>query len=170
MTLVKRFVPMVRDLTFNTLLALPLVPARVRVAAFRLCGMRIGARTSVYPMCFFGGTDITIGADSFVSYKCVLDNLAPITIGEKCQLAMETMLCTSTHVIGDSSMRSGARADAPIVVGDGCWLGTRVTVLPGVTIGSGCMIAAGAVVTSDCEPNGLYAGIPARRVRDLSEN
>ncbi len=119
-------------------------------------------------MCFFGGTNITIGPETFVSYRCVLDNLAAITIGEKCQLAMETMLCTSSHRMGDSNMRAGVRADAPIVIGDGCWLGTRVTVLPGVTIGEGCMIAAGAVVTSDCEPNGLYAGIPARRARDLT--
>jgi maltose O-acetyltransferase len=40
-------------------------------------------------------------------------------------------------------------------------------VLPGVTIGAGCAVAAGAVVTADCEPDGLYAGVPARRVRDL---
>lgn len=52
---------------------------------------------------------------------------------------------------------------------DGCWLGGNVTVLPGVTIGRGCVIAAGAVVTKSCDPNGLYAGVPARRIRDLDE-
>jgi maltose O-acetyltransferase len=40
-------------------------------------------------------------------------------------------------------------------------------VLPGVTVGDGCVIAAGAVVNADCQPDGLYAGVPARRVRDL---
>jgi maltose O-acetyltransferase len=54
-----------------------------------------------------------------------------------------------------------------VSVGNGSWLGTGVTVLPGVTIGEGCVIAAGAVVTADCAPDGLYAGVPARRIRDL---
>lgn len=52
-------------------------------------------------------------------------------------------------------------------VGDGCWIGANATILPGVTVAPGCVIAAGAVVTKDTEPDGLYAGVPARRVRDL---
>ena len=55
------------------------------------------------------------------------------------------------------------------MIGDGSWLGQNVSVIAGVTIGAGCMIAAGAVVVSDCEPNGLYAGVPARRIKNLGE-
>lgn len=54
-----------------------------------------------------------------------------------------------------------------VVVEDGCWLGGNVTVLPGVTIKKGCIVGAGAVVTKDTEPDGLYAGIPAKRIKEL---
>nr|WP_243895920.1 acyltransferase [Paenibacillus sp. F411] len=80
------------------------------------------------------------------------------------------MFCTDTHEIGTSDERGGERKLLPIKVDDGCWIGARVTILPGVTVGQGCIIAAGAVVTKDCEPNGLYAGVPARRIKDLSES
>ncbi|WP_372495087.1 acyltransferase [Nocardioides pinisoli] len=52
---------------------------------------------------------------------------------------------------------------------NGAWIGAAVTVLPGVTIGPGCVVAAGSVVTADCQANGLYAGVPARRIRDLPD-
>lgn len=158
----------------NVLLASVLVPTRVRVSALRACGMRIGPGATVFPLCFLSNTNITIdtniitiGPDTFVNSKCFFDNCATITIGADVSLAMEVMLCTSSHRIGAADRRAGVLVEAPIVIGDGCWLGARVTVLPGVTIGDGCVIAAGAVVTVDCEPNGLYAGVPARRVRDL---
>ena len=54
-----------------------------------------------------------------------------------------------------------------MTIGDGCWLGGNVAVLPGVSIGSGCVIAAGSIVTADCEPDCLYAGIPAQLKRRL---
>jgi maltose O-acetyltransferase len=59
---------------------------------------------------------------------------------------------------------------APIAVEEGAWIGGGVIVLGGVRIGRGCVIGAGAVVTRDCEPNGLYVGVPARRQRDLPED
>lgn len=55
----------------------------------------------------------------------------------------------------------------PITVGKGCWIGANAIILPGVTIGDGCIIGAGAVVNKDCAPNGLYVGVPTKRVRDL---
>jgi maltose O-acetyltransferase len=55
----------------------------------------------------------------------------------------------------------------PVTVGDGCWLGACCIILPGVAIASGCIIAAGAVVSKSTEENGLYAGVPARRIRSL---
>lgn len=80
---------------------------------------------------------------------------------------MQVSFVNSTHDIGDSEMRGGRVKSQPIVVEDGCWICSRVTILPGVTIGKGCVIAAGAVVTKDCLPNGLYAGVPAKRIKDL---
>ncbi|WP_081357668.1 acyltransferase [Neomoorella thermoacetica] len=81
---------------------------------------------------------------------------------------MEVMICTSTHVIGEKNKRAGESKNLPVIIGDGCWIGTRAVILPGVKIGEGCIIAAGAVVTKDCESNGLYAGVPAKRIKNLS--
>ncbi|WP_447643573.1 acyltransferase [Nocardioides zeae] len=52
-------------------------------------------------------------------------------------------------------------------IGNGAWIGARALILPGVSVSEGCVIAAGAVVNRNTEPHGLYAGVPARRIRDL---
>lgn len=78
------------------------------------------------------------------------------------------LIFTGTHDIGPASCRAVHPAKfAPVVIGNGCWLGAGVIVHAGLTIGAGCVIASGAVVTADCEPNGLYAGVPAVRKREL---
>jgi acetyltransferase-like isoleucine patch superfamily enzyme len=80
---------------------------------------------------------------------------------------MRVMLVTSSHAVGPCERRAGPLKPAPITVGDGCWIGAGAVLLPGVTVHDGCVIASGAVVTGDCAADGLYAGVPARRVRDL---
>jgi len=56
---------------------------------------------------------------------------------------------------------------APVKVGNNVFIGRRATILPGTDIGDNCVIGAGAVVKGKLEPNGVYAGVPARRIRDL---
>ena len=66
-------------------------------------------------------------------------------------------------------MRGGAAAAEPVNIGAGSWLGANVTVLPGVNIGNGAVVAAGSVVIRDCVSHGLYAGVPAKLVKVLGE-
>lgn len=133
------------------------------------CG--IGARTAlVEPGCFFFGRDVELGAWSWINHRCYFDSRDRITLGDGCSLGMEVMLCTSGHAPGGPAKRAGAYVSGPITIGAGSWLGTRALVLGGVRIGEGCIVSAGAVVTRDLEPHGLYAGSPARRVRDLPGN
>jgi maltose O-acetyltransferase len=73
------------------------------------------------------------------------------------------------HEMGPSASRCGRLVAAPIEVGDGVWLASRVTILPGVAVGKGAVVAAGAVVTHDVAPDTLVAGVPARFVRDLDK-
>jgi maltose O-acetyltransferase len=150
----------------NGLAASPAFGYRTRAAILRIAGIDVGS-AMVAPHCFFFGVAITFGDGTWINDRCYFDNRDRISIGSNCALAMEVMLCTSTHEIGDRNRRSGEFRTAPIVIGDGAWLGTRTLVLPGVTVGSGCVIAAGSVVTADLEPDGLYAGAPARRIREL---
>jgi maltose O-acetyltransferase len=150
----------------NSVAASSVFSPRARYVLLRFGGLDLD-RCTISPGCFISGPKIRVGRDSFLNRGCFLDTWAQITIGERCMLAMGVTLVTSTHEIGPPSRRAADRRTAPIRIGDGCWLGANVTVLPGVTIGEGCVIAAGAVVAGDCEPNGLYGGVPARRLRDL---
>lgn len=114
-------------------------------------------------------TKVSIGAGSYLNRGVVLSGLGRITIGERVAFGPQAMIVTSTHEIGPAYWRagSGVSIDTHVTIGDGAWIGARATILPGVTVGQGCVIAAGAVVVKDCEANGLYAGVPARRIRDL---
>jgi len=112
---------------------------------------------------------LAIGTDSWVGpYGLFFTHPdAPITIGARCDIAPEVSFITGTHESGSALRRAGADAARPIRVGDGCWLGARVTVLAGVSIGDGAIVAAGAVVAGDVEPNTLVGGVPARLIRRL---
>jgi maltose O-acetyltransferase len=92
-----------------------------------------------------------------------------ITLGNEVRIGMRTVIITGSHEIGPSARRAGAATSAAVKIGDGCWIGANVTILPGVTIGPGTIVAAGAVVASNCDADALYAGVPARRVRSLTE-
>jgi maltose O-acetyltransferase len=153
-------------LVFNAVQSSRLVPRALRWALLRGFGVGTASR-QVSHGCWFGGRDVEIGRGTFVNFGCVFDNLAPVRIGARCDIGMEAMFVTSTHAAGGPERRAGAVGGKPVAVGDGCWIGARVMVMPGVTVGDGCVLAAGAIVTRDCEPHGLYAGVPAQRVRDL---
>ncbi|MDJ0408174.1 acyltransferase [Rhodococcoides fascians] len=77
------------------------------------------------------------------------------------------MFCTCSHAIGSESQRAGPATVQSIVVGDGAWVGARSILMPGSVVGTGTIVAAGSVVTGVCSANSLYAGVPARWVRDL---
>jgi acetyltransferase-like isoleucine patch superfamily enzyme len=153
-------------LVLNILQGSALAPRLARLALLRAWGVRAETHRIDHG-CWFGGREIHIGPGTFVNFGCVFDNLGPIRIGARCHLGMRAMLVTSTHEIGPASSRAGALSGRPITVGDGCWIGAGAILLPGVDVGAGCIVASGAVVTRSCEPNGVYAGNPARRLRDL---
>lgn len=74
---------------------------------------------------------------------------------------------TSNHSMNSSDKRGGQLKPLPIVIKDGCWIGANVTILPGTIIEEGCVIAAGSVVKGVCKINSLYAGVPAKKIKDL---
>jgi maltose O-acetyltransferase len=147
--------------------ALPGLPEDLRRRLMRGCQVDVGPRTGVRRWCTFTPGQVTIGADSFINFGCLFEASAPITIGDGVDIGFRTELITTDHHIADDSRRAGRPFSRPITIESGCWLGAGVRVLAGVTIRRGCVIAAGAVVTRDCAPHGLYAGVPARRLRDL---
>lgn len=107
------------------------------------------------------------GGGTFVNYKCWFDLGADVVIGDKCNIAMNVTFMNSDHDMADSERRAGMYHPKPIIVGDGCWIGANSLIIPGVTIGNGVVIAAGSVVTKDCESDCLYGGVPAKKIKKL---
>jgi acetyltransferase-like isoleucine patch superfamily enzyme len=145
---------------------------RTRTALLRAAGFRIGAFSGIMgALDVTGPGDVTelfsIGERTIISGPLHVDLGARVRIGSGVNLGHEVWLLTIDHEIGSGEYRCGPSLTAPITIEDGAWIGSRVTILPGITIGKGAVVGTGAVVTRDVSPNTLVAGIPARFVRDL---
>lgn len=145
---------------------------RLRAIALRLAGCRIGKGVVLASMPrIIGDGDVcprlTVGDHCYFNVGVTLELGEPISIGCWVTLGPETMLLTTTHEIGDPDHRCSTPQRSPIRVGDGAWIGARVLVLPGVTIGAGAVVGAGSLVIADVEPNTLVAGVPAQAKRLL---
>jgi maltose O-acetyltransferase len=150
----------------NTFAGSALVPRLVRVAVLRSAGIRVG-RAQIRSDVTFTTSNVEIGSQAYVNRGCFFDSQGGITIGARVHLGYGVICCTSTHEPGDASCRAGTGQVQPVNIKDGCWIGTRAVILPGVTVGEGCVVASGAIVIRDCAPHGLYGGVPAHRLRDL---
>ncbi|MET9304000.1 sugar O-acetyltransferase [Streptomyces cellulosae] len=113
------------------------------------------------------GSNITVGARTFVNYHLTALDVAAITIGEDCQIGPNVQLLTPTHPVEPQPRRDKLEAARPITIGDNVWIGGGAIVCPGVTIGDNAVIGAGAVVTKDVPANVVAVGNPARRVRTI---
>ncbi|MET9590680.1 sugar O-acetyltransferase [Streptomyces sp. NPDC006516] len=113
------------------------------------------------------GSNIAIGARTFVNYHLTALDVARITIGEDCQIGPNVQLLTPTHPVEPGPRRDKLEAALPITIGDNVWLGGGVIVCPGVTIGDNSVIGAGAVVTKDIPADVVAVGSPARVVREI---
>jgi len=145
---------------------------RWRAQAFRMVGFDIGKNVMIFGMpMIVGGQDVYknlhIGPGTLVSIEVIFDLASSIHIGTRANIGPQTMLVTGTHKIGPSSNRLGELIAVPIHIGDGVWIGARATILPGVTIGSGAIVAAGAVVTKDVPPNTIVGGVPAKILKEI---
>ena len=115
------------------------------------------------------GTQITIGAGTFVNYDCAMLDVVPIVIGEDCQIASKVQLLAATHPIDPGPRRARWESGEPITVGDNVWLGGGVIVCPGVRIGNDTVVGAGAVVARDLPAGVVAVGSPAKVLREIDE-
>ena len=154
----------------NCIIGNDLIPSTFRGKLYRTLGLDIGA-TWVKPKCYFNSEHIHIEEGSLINNFCQFHSgykaSHGITIGKNVFVGMNVNFCTITHELGESNQRAGENIYKPINIGDGCWIGANTTILPGVNVGQGCVIAAGSVVNRNCQPNGMYGGVPATRIKDL---
>ena len=143
-----------------------------RMAAYRAIGLRVGEGSTLLmssEVHLLKG--IMIGSNSIVNGHCYLDGRGGLTIGQNVNISSHVLLVAGSHEVNSPVFAGTAK---PIVIEDYAWLCTRSTILGGVTIGRGAVVAAGAVVTQSVEPFTIVGGIPARvigqRNHDLQYN
>lgn len=117
----------------------------------------------------YGGFDIRcprklkIGGTSVIGHRAMLDARGGLTIGSNVNMSSEVMIWTAQHNYRDTKFGTDFKA---VTIGDYVWLGSRCIILPGVSVGKGAVVAAGAVVSKDVESYTVVAGVPAKKISD----
>lgn len=131
-------------------------------------GIEIGRDTTVLMSAYLhvgvrrrGRTQIHIGSNTIVNRGCVLDGRGGLRIGENVSISPHVWILTDEHDLNDPWF---AEALGPVEICDYAFVGSRALILPGVTIGRGAAVAAGAVVTKDVPPFHIVGGVPARTI------
>ena len=114
-----------------------------------------------------GPRRITIGRRSVINRGVVLDGRFPLTIGDNVSISIGSVILTLEHDLQASDFPA---VGAPVSIADRVFIGTRAVVLPGVSIGEGAAVAAGAVVTNDVEPYTIVGGVPAKEIGSRPRN
>ena len=110
---------------------------------------------------------LTIGINSTINPNCRIDPRGNIIIGNNVSISEDVIILTADH---DMNSESFGGRNKKTVIDDFVWIGTRVMLLPGVKIGKGAIIAAGAIVTKDVDSFSVMAGIPAKIIKQRPEN
>lgn len=111
--------------------------------------------------------DVIIGDHTRIGLHCTI--IGPVTIGNHVNLAQSITVTALNHNFEDQQQRIDEQgiSTKPVVIGDDVWIGANAVILPGVTVGSHSVIAAGAVVTKDVPAHTLVAGVPAKVVKSI---
>lgn len=145
---------------------------KFRCYLYKAAGMRVCGRST------FAGA-LTVGklSNIQINAKCMINRevrftcpKATITIGERCQIGPRVCFETVSHGMAYTPGEHRGTFHKPIVVEEGAWIGCGAIILQGVTIGTGAVIAAGAVVTKDVAAHTVVGGVPARFIRQTSDD
>jgi acetyltransferase-like isoleucine patch superfamily enzyme len=158
------------DLWLMKLMWLGYFPSHnLRKFFYRLSGMKIGHKSFIHMGAKFYQLDkISIGEGTIIGYGVFLDGRDRLEIGNHVDFASEVMVYNAEH---DHNAGDFHAITAPVVIEDYVFLGPRAIILPGVKIGRGAIVAAGAVVTKDVQSMSIVGGVPAKEIglRQVSE-
>lgn len=136
----------------------------IRKFFYILSGVNMPLDSNIYMGAnFFNPSGITIGHDSLIGSNSFLDGRAPLTIGSHTSLASDVMIYNDEHNIHDQNY---SNSFGTVTIGDYVFVGPRSIIMPGVTIGDGAVIAAGAIVTKNVPGFEVWGGVPAKKISD----
>lgn len=138
----------------------------IRELFSKLIGMQVSDDFRLFPPFTTDfGKNIHLGKNVFINSGCRFQDQGGIYIGDNVLIGHNVVLATLNHE--ENPQKRGNLIPAPIKIGNDVWIGSNVTVLQGVKIGDGAIIAAGAVVTKDVAKNTIVGGVPAKYIRDI---
>lgn len=143
----------------------------IRRRLFAAVGVAIARSARINGRVRFQYRNVSIGSGTWIGARTefAATRSAAIVIGADCDVSQDVLFLCGTHEVGPSSRRAGEGRAAPILIGDGTWVGARATFLGGSRVGTGCIVAAGSVVRGEFGDNIMLAGVPAKMVKRLSE-
>ena len=115
------------------------------------------------------GFNISIGKNFYTNHNVMILDGAKVTFGDNVFIAPNCVFSTAGHAIDSEQRSRGLEIALPITVGDNVWIGTNVSVLPGVTIGNNTIIGAGSVVNKNIPEGVIAAGNPCKVIRKITE-
>jgi len=127
-----------------------------------LFGAKIGSGSTLHTgAIFYNISNLRIGEDTIIGENVVIDGRDKITIGNHVDFASEVMVYNAEHDIHSDNFKA---ITAPVEIGDYVFIGPRAIILPGVKIGKGAVVAAGAVVTKNVGEFKIVGGVPAKEI------
>ena len=141
----------------------PFLRNSLRLRLLRMFGARVRKWTAVYGSAkIFAPWNLDMGDGCNIGPRVEIYCKAPVALGDGVSISQDSFICTASHDVSDPDMKLTL---GEIHIGDDVWIGARAIILPGVTIGEGAIVAAGAVVTKDVEPWTVVGGNPAKFIK-----
>lgn len=132
----------------------------VRKLVYKGVGIKLGKGSHIHMGAqFFYPANVEIGRGTIIGQNAFLDGRSKLKIGDHVDIASEVMIYNSEHDINAEDFHA---IEAPVEIGNNVFIGPRAIILPGVQIGKGAVVAAGAVVTKDVQDFAIVGGVPAR--------
>lgn len=134
-----------------------------------IIGDRVRIVSTIVPVEIYATSpgSLVIGENTFINYGCSIAALKSVKIGRDCSIGTYVILMDNDFHGLEPEKRQEMPESLPITIGDNVWLGARVIVLRGVSIGDNSVVAAGSVVTKDIPAGVIAAGVPAKVIREF---
>lgn len=141
-------------------------PEEIRRLFSQIIGKPVDESFSMFPPFYTDcGKNITVGKNVFINAGCKFQDQGGIILKDGALIGHNVVLATLNHSFDPEDRAT--TYPSPIIIGKNVWIGANATVLPGITIGDGAIVAAGAVVTKDVPSNTVVGGVPAKIIRKI---